>query len=289
VSPGSSSSPGGRRRRSVPPVPELRRLFAAAGSAPRIERLDLDRLEGELSRVRSREQARLLALAAELALAATLEGRLLTGALAPPTALPEWSRRCAAELDRSLVDDAHVDGELIACGLLPVRAWPPAAVLAASACRLEDTPEHRLVLARARFAEGRRESAREGYARLERARLPLPRRAQLREARGIAAEGAGEPRLALREFERSAALGAGARVSLAALVVALELGLEERTAWALEAIESAEPDFARLPALLREVVERRALLRRPVSAAVVSLADEALQLELRDLLRERRR
>lgn len=268
------------------PIAALYQIFRAAGVVPGAAALEPSRLAGELSRVRAREQARLLAEASELALGTTLEGRLFAGALASPRRVGDWTRRCAVEIDQALGDDAGVDGELIACCLLAVRDWPPAEVLAGSACRLDNSPVQRLALARTHFAAGRYELADALLASLERARLPLQRRAQLREAQGLAAERAGDPRGALWHFECSAALGAGARASLAALCAAVELGLEDRASWALEAIELVEPDPARLSALLREVIERRALLGRPVSAGVAGRVACAILRERGDLTRE---
>lgn len=226
----------------------------------RSRRLDA---ETELERLHACAQGDLLREAVELALALTLEGRLLTAPLVPLPRVDRWSFRCAALVDRAIRDHLPVDGALLACGLGEPRAWPTPIELADAACRLDPARRTRLGRARALFAAGRCDEARLAYEELAAEMLPASRRAQLSEARGIASEAAGELALALDHYERAAALGGGARAQLSAGIVALELGEQARVECIAERLEAQRLGSASLRRLLREATERRALLGRP--------------------------
>lgn len=219
--------------------------------------------EVELDLLHAREQSRLLREAAEITLAFTLEGRLLTAPLAPLPRVADWSARWAAEIDRAVRDRVPVEGTLLACGLSEPRGWPTPLELIRGACRLDSIRLNRLGRARILFAAGRRDEARIGYERLAAELLPVSRRVQLHEAQGIACEAALDLPRALDHYERAAALGSGARAFLAAGIVALELSQEDHVQRAVERLEEQRLAPAPLQRLWREAVERRALLGRP--------------------------
>jgi hypothetical protein len=190
-----------------------------------------------LSRVHSREQAALLREAAELRLCSSAEARLYTAAPETPR-FEDWLRRCAAAIERALESRVGLSGDLLACVLVEPDAWPPALELAAAAQGVLRGEEGRLLLARARYADGRRARAESCYrAIVHGARRPLVL-AGAREALGVACERRGAHAEALEQLERAAAQGAGLRAEVAGLGLALALGREQLAGQAAERVEA---------------------------------------------------
>jgi hypothetical protein len=224
--------------------------------------------QGELRDLHAREQGWLLREAAEIALATTMEGRLLTAPLEPLPSLLAWSARCDEEIDCAVLDGLGVDGDLLVCGLRVPRDWSFPLELIRQSIRLFPSASSNLSLARVLFAAGRRDEAIARYEGLQSVRLPGCRRAQLHEVLAIAAEVKGNGLAVLEHFERASALGAGDRAHLGAWVAAVELGREECAAWALDRLEREGPSAARWQKLARDVHQRRDLAGRALVPSV---------------------
>ncbi len=237
-------------------------------------------LRRELRAIHLWEQIELLRGAVELRLAGTLAGRLL----GEPWALDEgcWRERCADEIGAALASGMRVIGELLACALQPRSSWSSALELAQALVALRTGPGAKLLLARTQFAAGEREAAHATLERMDVARLTLLERASWRLCRaelvladGGACDGsrrtseATDPALAkaLDHLQRAAVLGAGLRARLSALALAQELDATAQEALALERIAELGSDAARRGRALRELVEARALLGRPLGDA----------------------
>ena len=234
----------------------------------------LPHLRRELRAIHLWEQVELLRGAVELRLTGTLAGRLL----GDPQAIDErhWRERCAEEVGAALASGMRVVGELLACALQPRSNWSSALELARALVALRAGPAARLLLARTQFAAGERTEAGATLERIDVARLSLHERAGWRICRAellLAGGGAlagredarGAPASALDQLQRAATLGAGLRVRLHALALAQELDTPAEEALALERIAELGPDAALRGRALRELVEVRALLGRPLS------------------------
>lgn len=235
------------------------------------------RCEDELSRVHVAIQARLLRQAAELCLARDATARLWTAAGPRPDAA-NWRRAADEEVRLALADRRRVDGNLLACHLMPRDAWPPAEVLARAARRLTPGPTSELLFARTRYAAGHRREAESRYRAIACGGRLLNGR--VHEAVAAAAEARGELRVALEHNLVARALGAGPRAESAAFVLACVLG-ERRLALQLaDELDARESDRRAAPReharMLRELAARwraRGVAPRPAPTTASIVTD----------------
>ncbi|MCB9904696.1 MAG: hypothetical protein H6831_09845 [Planctomycetes bacterium] len=235
------------------------------------------RCEDELSRVHVAIQARLLRHAAELCLLRDANARLWTAAAAAPN-FADWRRAADEEIQLALSDGRRIDGNLLACQLMPRDAWPPAEVLARAARRLSPGPTSELLFARSRFAAGHRREAEARYRAIVRGGRMLGGR--VHEAAAAAAEARGDLRAALESNLVARALGAGPRAEAAAFVIACVLGERSVALQLADELDAREAERRSAPReharMLRELAARwraRDIAPRPAPGTVALVAD----------------
>ena len=238
--------------------------------------------EGEagLARLQRRDQAELLRGALELRLAESWEGRLIGRAAVGRLCESDWRRRCAEEIGFALSSGTRVPGELLACALAELRAWPSPGELLPALLRLDPSATSRACAARALFAAGRPREAYRQVAQVDLAELTLGARVSLLEALACDAERRGRETRALWLFERAAACGAGVSAELSVLLLALRGTRPEAVDGSLDRLCSRAPSAACLARALEDLERKRHWMRSDLSAG----ERHRIELLLEDLL-----
>jgi len=226
----------------------------------------------ELVLAHRRAQARLLGEAVELVLWRSLEGRAWAGPSLTAPCHEAWMSDASAELERALYDGVRVDGELLACCLLEPHQWSGVRELARAAARLEPCRRSQAAELRAALVEPVGETTLVALDALLREELPLAERGRLHEAAALFHERRGDLDEALDHYERALATCPGARISLAAWTLAVELDSDPARELAWRALTSTWRGEQLIgPAcegrLWREFCERRALFGPRISDA----------------------